>query len=265
MAKQAKLPQTDWTRGGKQISDAAIPQYTASINRTGDYLADPSKYTQNYLDQYYGGNAIQNQDFLRAYNRASNQMTGANYAATGGGYTSSGQRAYDDMQRYYNDLASRLQQYGVNSARSMYDRDVANELNAMSAFNNAYGLGKNYSAIETQNNLTDQANKNWWSNALQAGGSALSAIPNPWTQAIGAGMTMAGGMTAKDFGSANAGYASIYGGQGAGVQNNNTFTNLYDALNATGAAQAGQNWLGNLFNKRGVAAQNAKTGLNIRP
>lgn len=239
MAKQAKLPQTDWTRGGKQISDAAIPQYTASINRTGDYLADPSKYTQNYLDQYYGGNAIQNQDFLRAYNRASNQMTGANYAATGGGYTSSGQRAYDDTQRYYNDLASRLQQYGVNSARSMYDKDVANELNAMSAFNNAYNLGQPYSQAEQQNNLAKQANKNWIAPVATVAGTALGSI-------VGAPMLGAalGGAIGNAFTTDTSGaMAAIYGGgnRAADWQNGGNFTNVGAPL--TDVDWAGQ-WQG---------------------
>lgn len=264
MAKQAKLPQTDWTRGGMQISNTATPLYQKNLTRMDEYLSDPQKALDDYLTKYYGSNAIQNQDFLNAYNRAMGQRTGANYAATGGGYTSSGQRAYDDTQKYYNDLVSRLQQYGVGSSYNMANQDYQNMLNANNAYHNAYGLGKNYSAIETQNDLIDQANKNWWSNALQAGGSALSAIPNPWTQAIGGAMSMAGGLTSKDFNAANAGYASIYGGSGA-VNNNDTFTNLMNNLNATGALQSGQDWLGGLLNKNGVAKQNQRTGLNIRP
>ena len=96
MAKQAKIKQTDWTKGGRDISNTAVPLYKQNLVRLDERLTSPMQYINQYLDQYYGTNAIQNQDFLRMYNRAMNERTGANYAATGGGYTSSGQRAYDD-------------------------------------------------------------------------------------------------------------------------------------------------------------------------
>lgn len=270
MAKQAKLPQTDWTRGGRDISNTAVPLYKDSLGRLGGYLDDPRKYTQQYLDEYYGANAIQNQDFLRAYNRSMANRTGANWAATGGGYSTSGQRAYDDQQKYYNDLRARLAAYGVNSARSMYNSDVTNELNAQAALNNAYNLGKNYSAIETQNYLADKANKNWWANALQGAGTALSQaganVPGPWgavMQGVGSGMVMAGGVGQKDFGSANNGYASIYGDNrtGAGVQNNNTFTNIMPNMASTGAYGRASNWLSNLFTpiQQGTDTQGSTT------
>ena len=261
MAKQAKLPQTDWTRGGMQISNTAIPLYQENLTRMDNYLSDPQKALDNYLTKYYGSNAIQNQDFLNAYNRAMGQRTGANYAATGGGYTSSGQRAYDDTQKYYNDLVSRLQQYGVGSSYNMANQDYQNMLAANQAYNNAYGLGQNYSAIETQNALADQANKNWFSSALSGIGNAAMAVAPftgvaaPFVAGAGALASGAGAATSQDFGSTNAGYASIYGGGkvGAGVQNNNTFTNL--------ANQLGQYDLGKIFNK-GKQSNTNPIGIN---
>ena len=262
MAKQAKLPQTDWTRGGRDISNTAVPLYKDSLGRLGGYLDDPRKYTQQYLDEYYGANAIQNQDFLRAYNRNMSNRTGANWAATGGGYSTSGQRAYDDQQRYYNDLASRLQQYGINSARNMYQGDVNNELNAQQAYNAAYGLGKNYSNIEQQNALADQQNKNWFSSALSGIGNAAMAIAPftgvaaPFVAGAGALASGAGAGTSLDTTNAMNTMASIYGGNQINpVTSNNTYTNLINNLNQ-------YDW-GKIF-KPTVAQQNAQTGLNLR-
>lgn len=265
MAKQAKLPQTLWTTGGMQISNAAVPQYTESINRLGDYLSDPSAQLDKYLNQYYGANAIQNQDMLRAYNRDMGNQVGRNYAATGGGYTTSGQRAWNDRQSTWNDLVARLQQAGVTSARNMSDQDIMNEIYAQQAYNNAYGLGKNYSQIEQQNALADQQNKNWFSSALgglgqlatgigAATGLAPLSVAGGLMQGVGAG-------TGVDTSNALNTMASIYGGQATQpVTTNNTYTNLLANL-------AKQDWspITDIFNKNKVAKQNQQTGLNIRP
>lgn len=272
VGKQAKIPQTAWTRGGRDISNTAIPLYQENLTRLGDYLNDPSNYIDQYLNKYYGANAIQNQDFLRAYNRAMGNRTGANYAATGGGYTSSGQRAYDDQQRYYNDLMSRLQQYGVGQSRSMYDQDVANMRGANADYYNAYQLGQPYSQYEQYNSLVDQANNNWWSGAMSAAGGVLSAIPTPVTMGVGAALQGAGALTSLDTSGAQQAvmnpqnYNAVnYGNWGS------TYTNLMNNLNKQGVTPAFQNWLGNTINNaaanrtnKKVAAQNAKTGLNLR-
>ena len=235
MAKQAKLKQTDWTTGGRDISNTAIPLYQDNLKNMGKYLSDPSKYVNQYLDQYYGANAIQNQDFLRAYNRAMNEKTGANYAATSGGYTSSGQRAYDDRQRYYNDLASRLQQYGIGQSRKMYDQDIANMRGANTDYYNAYNLGKAYSDVDQYNDLVNQQNRNWFSNALSGVGNAAMAIAPftgvaaPFVAGAGALASGAGAATAVDTSGA---MAAIRGGTPNQYQGmNNTYTNLVDQLN----------------------------------
>lgn len=247
MAKQAKLPQTDWTRGGMQISNTATPLYQKNLTRMDEYLSNPQKALDDYLTKYYGSNAIQNQDFLRAYNRAMGQRTGANFAATGGGYTSSGQRAYDDSQRYYNDLAARLNQYGINSSYSMSNQDYQNMLAANQAYNNAYGLGKNYSDIETQNYLADQANKNWWSSALSGLGNVGMAVGqftgNPVVAGLGALATGVGSATRTEI---PAGY---------GVSANDTYTNLINNLNQ-------YNWGKILGNNRNNNSNNNIFGLS---
>lgn len=269
MAKQAKIKQTDWTKGGRDISNTAIPLYKQNLVRLDERLTSPMQYINQYLDQYYGADAIQNQDFLRMYNRAMNERTGANYAATGGGYTSSGQRAYDDRQRYYNDLASRLRQYGISQSRNMYDQDIANMRGANADYYNAYNLGKAYSDVDQYNDLVDQQNRNWFSNLMSGVGTGLAAIPTPWTQAIGAGLQGAGAATAIDTSGA---MAAIRGGNPSQYQGmNDTYTNLLNNLSKQDFSDL-TNWAkGNYANWQGrnnaqrVAQGNAATGLNLRP
>ena len=94
---------------------------------------------------------------------------------------------------------------------------------------------------------------------MSAAGTALQNVPNPYAQAAGAALSTTGGMTAKDFGSANSGYASIYGGS-AGVGNNDTFTNLMENLKGTGVLGEAQNWLGNKLN--GTKSGSSSSGVN---
>jgi hypothetical protein len=272
MAKQAKIPQTDWTRGGRDISNTAIPLYQENLTRMGDYLSNPQARMDDYLTKYYGSNAIQNQDFLRNYNRQISQQMGNNFAATGGGYTSSGERALMDRQRALNDLAARLNQYGVTSSYNMANQDFQNMRGANADYNAAYALGHPYSQYEQYNSLVDQANDNWWSGAMSAAGSVLSAIPTPYTMAAGAALQGAGALTSVDTSGA---MQAVMNPQNYSSANQatwgNTYTNLLNNLNKQGVTPAFQNWLGNAINSaaanrtnRKVAAQNAQTGLNLR-
>lgn len=272
MPKQAKIPQTDWTRGGRDISNTSIPLYQENLTRMGDYLADPQARMDDYLTKYYGSSAIQNQDFLRNYNRQIAQQIGNNFAATGGGYTSSGERALMDRQRALNDLAARLNQYGVTSSYNMANQDFQNMRGANADYYNAYGLGQPYSQTEQYNSLVDQANNNWWSGAMSAAGSVLSAIPTPYTMAAGAALQGAGALTSVDTSGA---MQAVMNPQKYSSTNQatwgDTYTNLLNNLNKQGVTPAFQNWLGNTINSaaanrtnRKVAAQNAQTGLNLR-
>lgn len=272
MSKQAKIPQTDWTRGGRDISNTAIPLYQENLTRMGDYLANPQARMDDYLTKYYGSDAIQNQDFLRNYNRQIAQQMGNNFAATGGGYTSSGERALMDRQRALNDLAARLNQYGVTSSYNMANQDFQNMRGANADYYSAYGLGQPYSQYEQYNSLVDQANNNWWSGAMSAAGSVLSAIPTPYTMAAGAALQGAGALTSVDTSGA---MQAVMNPQKYSSANQatwgDTYTNLLNNLNKQGVTPAFQNWLGNTINSaaanrtnRKVAAQNAQTGLNLR-
>lgn len=198
MAKKAKKIQTDYTTGGHNISQTAIPLYQENLNMMADYNRNPDAERDRLLDKYYSANNAYNQDFLRNYNRAMSGTTANNYAATGGGYSSSGQRAYDDMQRYQNDLASRLYDVGLSGASSMAQQYYNNLLQANPQYQSAYSLGKDYSDIEQYNNAVKQANRNWLSNITGAVGGVMSAIPTPVTQGIGAGLGAVSQLTATD-------------------------------------------------------------------
>lgn len=222
MAKKAKKIQTDYTRGGRDISNTAIPLYQTILQQMADYNNNPSARIDEYLDKYYTNTTAQN-DFLREYNRAMANKTAQNYSATGGGYSSAGQRSYDDLQRYENKLASQLYDQGVANAAAMAQQDFSNLLNAGNAYNQAYNLGKGYSDIEQYNNMVKQNNK-WYNQigqVLPAVGSAIgSKFGGPVGSAIGGAIGNGlGGMMSVDtsdyFGAQGAGSGQGYG---SGVQ-----------------------------------------------
>lgn len=242
MAKQPKKTQTDWTRGGKAISDTAIPLYQTNLNRMDTYLQDPTAEIDKYLDKYYTNTASQN-DFLRNYQKTMGNVTGSNYAATGGGISSLNQGNYADYQRYMNDLASRLQEQGVNSAYNMAQGYYGNLLNANNAYNQAYQLGKSYSDVQQYNDMVDQINSNWWAPVVSTAGTALSAVGLPQ---VGAPLSMLGNTFSYDT-SALGGTAGVRGAsagtQGLGLGqpiNNQAAMGLY---NLFGGADSKYNWL----------------------
>lgn len=234
MAKMAKDTQTDYTRGGKAISDTTIPLYQGNLKRMDEYLENPQRSINTYLDTYFNpeSNATYS-DFLRNYTRNMANTTAHNYSATGGGYSTSGQRAYDDQQRFQNDLASRLRQYGIDTASTLANRDFQNMRGANADYYNAYNLGKAYSDIERYNNMVRQNNSflNQLSGVAGSAGKVLSAIPTPWTMAIGGALQGASALGSTDVSN----LAGVLGaGQaGAGVGGNisgDLFTNVGGSL-----------------------------------
>lgn len=252
----AKVPQTDWTRGGHDISQTSVPLYQESLNTLGDILRDQTAYRQGLIDQYYGADTARNQDFLRAYNRAMGNTTANNWAATTGGYTSSGNKSYTDRQRYYNDLAARLQDYGVQSANTLMNTDVNNLLNANTSYNNAYRLGQPYSQVEQQNALADQANRNWLGNAIQLGGTAIGAAFGQPQLGAAIGGAIGSGLQTDT----SQAMAAIYGGAPQQWASSGTgqFINPYQAINDVdwgGISNKVSNW----WNKRGTPTGTAPT------
>lgn len=197
MAKQAKLKQTDWTTGGRDISNTAIPMYQENLGRVNQYLSDPTAEIDRYLDKYYT-NTSNESDFLRNYNRAMSAQTGRNYNATQGGFSSLNQQNYDDLQRYQNDLASRLRDYGVGTSAGLAQSYYNNLLQGNQAFQNAYNLGANYSKIDQYNDLVDQSRNNWIGNVMSSLGDAGIASGNPWGMAIGGALKVGSGFVGKD-------------------------------------------------------------------
>ena len=265
MAKVAKKTQTDYTRGGKAISDTAIPLYQENLTRMGSYLENPQESTDSYLNKYFSGTAGQS-DFLRNYQKAMAGQTGSNYAATSGGYSSLGQSNYADQQRYWNDLANRLYSGNVTNAYNMASQDFANMLNANTSYSQAYGLGKDYSDIEQWNYQAGQANS-----PLSQIGSSMGAIGAGVGAVFGGPLgALAGSAIGKGLG----GSFTVDSGLGTGADKANMANVTFGAQesarnNAAIAEQAEQlkEALGSLFNKNkssNGAAQSWASGTNIQ-
>ena len=187
MAKQEKIKQTDYTIGGRDISNTAIPLYQEGLTQLGNY----NRNIQNRIDPYMKyidlAQASQKSDLIKDYQRAMGQQTAQNYAATGGGYSSANQMGYDDLQNYYNDYAARLYTSGIGTAEQMAQNEWSNLYNSLGAYNQAYGLGGNYSNIDQYNDMVDKANSNSWTGVVDKLGTAASAIP-VYGWAIGAAL-----------------------------------------------------------------------------
>lgn len=229
MAKMAKKSQTDFTKGGRDISNTAVPLYQDALRDINDYNANTQGYIDDYLSKYYTNTAEQN-DFMREYNRAMANKTAQNYSATGGGYASAGQRAYDDLQRYQDDLANRIYSGNVANAANMANQYYQNLLSSTNAYDRAYLQGKAYSDVQQYNDIADQNNS--WTNqvvgALPAVGSALSFI-NPVAglvgRAVGEGLNSAFGVDT----SAALGQMGAGSGQSAG-SGSSPWSNLANIL-----------------------------------
>lgn len=234
MAKMAKQKQTDYTKGGKLISDTSVPLYASNLGRIDEYLSDPQKKMNKYLTDYYD-NTVAQSDFLRNYKRAMSGQTGLNYSATTGGYTSEGQRAYNDQQIHQNDLAARLRAQGVISAYNMASGDFGNMLSANNAYHDAYGLGRPYSDVEQYNYLAKQ-NNSFGSQAAGIGGGLLKgagAVVSAFNPALGMGL-MGAGSALGGLQTQVPGLTSSTSTQGVGVGDmfggNQSVTNLQKAI-----------------------------------
>lgn len=209
MAKKAKKIQTDYTKGGHEISQTAIPLYQNNLNRIEEWQADKGiGAAKDYYNTLYA-NSTEWNDQLRDYQRAMGKVTANNYSATSGGYSSTGQRNYDDQQRYYNDAMARLYDQGIQTALSQSNNYYDRLLNGTTAYSNAYALGKDYSDIEQYNNAVSKSNNNWIGNLMTSTGSALMQSNNGLLQGIGAAMGTAGNMIQYDT-------SDITGAQGSG-------------------------------------------------
>lgn len=265
MAKVAKKTQTDYTRGGKAISDTAIPLYQENLTRMGSYLENPQESMDSYLSKYFSGTSEQS-DFLRNYQKAMAGQTGSNYAATSGGYSSLGQNNYADQQRYWNDLANRLYSGNVTNAYNMASQDFTNMLNANTSYNQAYGLGKEYSDVEQWNYQGKQANS-----PMSQIGSSLGTIGAGVGAVFGGPL---GALVGSAIGKGLGGAFTVDSGLGTSADKANIANVTSGAQesarnNAAIAEQAEQlkEALGSLFSKNkssNGAAQSWASGANIQ-
>lgn len=260
MAKAAKIKQTDYTRGGRDISNTAIPLYQSGLTQLSDYTMNPDQYRDELLNKYYTNTPEQN-DFLNNFNRTMANTTANNYASTAGGYSSAGNRAYGDTQKYQNDLAARLYNQGITGAQNMLNSDISNLRGALGDYNTAYGLGKEYSKIDQYNDLVDQQNGFWnqISGALPTVGTAIGSMFSPVGAKVGGAIgsivgnqistDTSGAMSALGVGSAQ---GQSTGAQGGQYGTNTGWNNLSDifAQAATDRADAGKPSLWNQWTTR---------------
>lgn len=271
MTKEAKFKQTDYTRGGRDISNTAIPLYQETLTQMGDY----NRNIQNRIDPYMKyinlAQAGETSDFLRNYKRAMGQQTAQNYAATGGGYSSANQLGYDDLQNYYNRLGANLYTSGLGMAEQMANNEYSALYNSLGAYNQAYGLGKDYSYYEQYNDLVDQANDNWLSGLLTSAGDSIGAISmnsnNPWVMAIGGAVGHTMGTAGRMMGNNASDILASLRSQGAG----NGGQGQYGSNQSSANAEKGMsNLLGNFDwfsnnpfgNSSGTTTSNASSWAN---
>lgn len=200
MGNRSKMPQTDWTRQGKEIADTAVPYWKSNLTQLNDYMQNIQNRYDPYLEYAMNGQAAQTSDLLREYQRAMGNATANNYSATGGGYSSTGQRAYDDQQRYWNDQVARLYAQGLDWAANQANNEWTMLTQTPNVWNQAYQRGQAYSNIDQYNQLVDEANSNWWSGAMDTLGNIGMAIPNPIAKGIGGALKLGAGLTASDAG-----------------------------------------------------------------
>lgn len=239
MAKEAKIKQTDWTTGGRDISNKAIPYYQEGLDQLHDYTKNVQNRLDPYIEKYINpASAAEQSDFMRNYQRAMGQQTAQNYAATGGGYSSANQLGYDDLQRYYNDYASRLYSQGLTAANQLANNEYDILQGSLGAYGNAYRLGENYSNIDQYNDMVDQANSNAWTGWMNTLGDVGLSSGNPYAMAAGAALKGVGTAFGKDFSAMDSLRARATGT----VANSGQYSN--SANNQTGLSKGLTNTLG---------------------
>lgn len=236
MTKRSEIPQTDWTRQGKELADTAVPYWKENLNQLGSYMENIQNRYDPYLKYVNAGQAAAQSDFMRNYQRAMGELTGNNYSATGGGYSSLGQRAYSDEQRYYNDLAARLYQQGLDWAADQAGQEWTMLTQTPNVWNQAYQKGQAYSNIDQYNQLVDEANSNWWSTPMDVLGNIGLSSGHPIGMAIGGALKLGSGLTSSDAGQ----LADSLRGTNTSAQQANQWSNIGKGISS--ALAANLNW-----------------------
>lgn len=260
--KKAKTPKTQYQTENQQLGRDAYGRITPALDRLESLSMNPDEYRQRGINTYFNSSADWN-DAMRQYRRQMNQATANNYNAMNGGYSSAGQKYYDDTQRYANDLNSRLYDRGVQTVNNMLSQDTGLAQNYYNTLMGQHDLAAQPDAIDTANQLIDQANKNSWSNILGTAGKVVSAIPTPWTRAIGAGMQLGGYAGSTDYSNAIANVLNNAGTPTSTASYTNPSANVTNVASSLGDAAKGiygdKSYWANLF-KRGGTVSNTTQG-----
>lgn len=243
--KEEKIAQTDYTRGGKKISDTAIPYYVNNLNQLNDYMQNIQNRLDPYMDYVNLSQAATQNDFLREYQKAMSNMTGNNYASTNGGYSSLNQQNYDDLQRYYDDLQSRYYTQGVNLASDLASQEWSMLAQTPTVWNNAYNAGKAYSDTERYNAMVDDYNSNAWTNIANTLGDIGLSSGNPYAMAAGVALKGVGTAFSKDYSAMDGLRQAATGVRDSGQYNSGSaYTNM-DIGGSLGNYLSNFNWFNN--------------------
>lgn len=231
LGKKQKATASQLERENQQLGRDAYTQMQPAIDRYGDLASNPDEYRQQMINTYYDPNkSAQWSDAQRQMLRTLGNATARNYNATHGGYSSSGNRAYDDQVRAVNDYAARLWDAGVTGGNNLYQSDLGTARQYVDDLGNIHNLAAAADNIDAYNNLVDQSNKNRFSGILSNVGGVIGSIPTPLTRGIGAGLSLAGAATAKDYSDALAMRAGQMGLKADPNAYKNPATNLPSVL-----------------------------------
>lgn len=253
-----KQPQTKtrYETENQQLGRNAYPQIQPTLDRIGDLAMNPDEYRQNQLNTYYNANnSAQWSDAQRNTLRTLANATANNYAATHGGYSSAGNKYYDDNVRAVNDYNARLWDAGVNNVNNMLTQDTNLAQNYYKNLLAQHDMAAVPDAVDAYNDVIDKANKNSWTNIANTIGQGLSAIPNPYTKAIGAGLQFAGAAGSKDYSGSLSRLGALAGINKAGETSQyiNPATNLGATMsNVLDQANKNDTWskLANWYNNK---------------
>lgn len=197
IGKKKPTPKTRYQKEQQQLGRAAYPLIEPQRQRIADLTNNADQYRQEGINNYFNSGAEWN-DAMTNYRRQMANAAANNYNATHGGYSSAGQRVYDDYQKGLNDYNARLYNKGVNTIENM----LSNDRNAAQSYYQdligQHDYAKQPDAIDVSNQLIEDSNKNWWTNALQQGGTVASMF-GPVGRVIGGAMQLGGWAGSTDY------------------------------------------------------------------
>ena len=211
--KKQKQQATQYERENQELGRQAYPQIQPTLDRIGDLTMNPDTYRKQYLNDYYNlENSAKWNDAQRQNLRTLNSATSRNYAATNGGYSSAGAKYYDDKLRAVNDANARLWDEGVRTAEGLRTNDLKGTQTYYRNLIGQHDLAQTADAIDTYNNVVDQANKRWWTEPIAQRGNVVESLPIGGYKYIGTGMKLGANALSKDYSDSLARLSGQFGG-----------------------------------------------------